>query len=159
MKALWLLFVFMVACSASKDDGASLGIDCGQEVGTVARVDGGGLAEVQRGVDAGAGVDACQDAGKAAERAADLPEGGKDAAPETSQDAGAGVDIGAELDGGAFDSQPLDLGTDAQCPNPRTIPIQGNCMICGIVGGPCCFTGAPCDQGFTCSNFACVVKL
>ncbi len=149
MKRLIALFL-IVGCSASQD-AAPTPTDCGQEAGTLARVDGGGLAEAPRGLaeaprayDAGAGVDTCPDAAPPAERKAELQDGGQDTTPG--------------VDGGAMDSEPLDGGNDAQCPMARTIPVAGNCMICGIVGGPCCFNGAPCDEGLTCSNFACVVK-
>ncbi len=157
MKRLVALFLIL-GCSASQD-ATPTSTDCGQEAGTLGKVDGGGLAEAPRGLaelprayDAGAGVDTCPDVAPPAERKAELQDGGHDVAPEVSRDTAPGVD------GGAMDSEPIDGGNDAQCPHPRTIPVAGNCMICGIVGGPCCFEGAPCDEGFACSNFACVVK-
>lgn len=170
-----MLLVMLAGCSASQD--AAPTIDCAQEAGSVARIDGGGarldgggLAEVQRGIDAGAGVDACPDASPAAERTADAPEaiakdapkdapavdkGTVDASPEASRDLAPSVD-GTALDSGAVDSHETEGGLDAEpCP-PNSVLIEGNCMLCGTVGNFCC-KGDTC-KGATCKNGACVAS-
>lgn len=58
------------------------------------------------------------------------------------------------FDGGAFDS----MGIDAQCPNPHTIAVEGNCMLCGNLPGDRCCAGGLCDNGAACINGVCGVK-
>ena len=180
-RRLWVVLL-LAGCSASQDAGAGF-IDCGQEagtVGTVARVDGGGLAEAPRGFDAGAGVDACPDAASSTERAPAVDvatsrdaKAGVDLATlaEVSRDTGAGLDLGAPLDLGATAEvsrdtgagldlgAPLDLGIDADpCPNPGTVNIDGNCFLCGTVGNVCCKDRA-CAVGLVCNGTAgCAAK-
>lgn len=144
-RRLWLV-LFFAGCSTSQDAGG-LGVDCGQEAGTIARLDGGGLAEVPRGLDAGAGVDACPDIASPTEHApaVDVGVDARTMTPEVAAEVSR--DRAPTVDGGGIDSQPVDLGGDAeQCPNPNTVAVGGNCVRCGDFAGLCC-AGNRCAEG------------
>ncbi len=172
-----LVFVMLGACSASQDAAPTF-IDCGQEAGTVARVDsgqeagtiarldGGGLAEAPRGLDAGAGVDACPDALPLAERTADAAKdaaevprdfaGAVDATPAPKD--GAAVDTTPKVDGRALDVEPLDSGADSELCPPNAVMVEGSCMLCGTIGNFCCKGNACNGGGAVCKAGVCVAS-
>lgn len=145
---LWIL-----SGCASPEFAATIRIDCGQEAGTAARIDGNSLAEAQRSADAGAGPDTCPDALEPSERTADRAPGLDSAEDSTLRDAAAILD-------GSRDSEPLDNAKDdaEQCPSPYTIPIGGNCMACGGMGFYCCRDLSCNDKGYTCNKAGLCVK-
>ncbi len=129
MFRLFVLLVVLSACSTSKDS-SPLTMDCGQDVRPSQNIDAKALAEAPVSRQDAGGTDILADNQAAPER---------DSSP---------LDVGDTL-------PHQDLGGDAeQCPLPFTIPIEGNCVICGNLAFYCCRDGS-CKDGATCKNGIC----